>query len=59
MQFDDLGILRAHFFRLIRDHKVSEDIQERLDILRVLTRDGKNIVHLEQDIGIKLSINND
>ena len=52
-QFDDLGILRTHFFQVIRNHNVPEDTQERFDILRVLTLDGKNILHLEQDVGEK------
>ena len=50
-QFDDLGILRAHFFQVVKNHNVREDLQERFDILRVLTLDGKNIVHLEQEMG--------
>ena len=50
-QFDDLGILRTHFFQVVRNHNIPEDTQERFDILRVLTLDGKNILHLEQDVG--------
>ena len=28
VQFEDLGILRSHFFRLVQEHTVEEDVQQ-------------------------------
>jgi len=43
--------LRANFFHLVQEHSVKEDTQQRLEILKVLTRDGKDIEYMEEAIG--------
>lgn len=43
--------MRAHFFRVIQDHDVPEDIANRLDLLKTLTDNGKNITYFEESIG--------
>lgn len=48
-QFDNLHILRYHFFCVIREH--SEDISHRLALLKTLTDNGKNITYFEEKIG--------
>lgn len=43
--------MRAHFFRVIQDHDVPEDIAHRLELLKTLTDSGKNITYFEESIG--------
>lgn len=43
--------MRAHFFRVIQDHDVPEDIANRLELLKTLTDNGKNITYFEECIG--------
>ncbi|GAB0090874.1 Tuberin [Sergentomyia squamirostris] len=50
-QFPNLHLMRAQFFRVIQNHGVPEDIGHRLELLRALTDDGKDISHFEAEIG--------
>ena len=43
--------MRAHFFNVIQNHDVPEDISIRLELLRTLTDNGKNISNFEEAIG--------
>lgn len=43
--------MRGHFFRVIQEHDVAEDTVHRLDILKTLTDNGKNIKDFEDSIG--------
>ena len=45
-------MMRTHFFRLIQNHNIPEDLSLRLDMLRSLTDDGKDIQNFEEEIGI-------
>lgn len=51
-QYKDLSMMRTHFFRLIQNHNIPEDLSLRLDMLRSLTDDGKDIQNFEEEIGI-------
>lgn len=42
--------MRAHFFRLIQNHEIPEDITIRLDLLNKLTENGKDIQNLEAEV---------
>lgn len=48
-QYENLYILRYHFFCVIREHP--EDIAHRLALLKTLTDNGKNITYFEEKIG--------
>lgn len=50
-QYESLSIMRGHFFRVIENHNVPEDITHRLELLRTLTDNGKNIQYFEESIG--------
>lgn len=50
-QYEDLSMMREHFFNVIQRHDVPEDIQNRLDLLRTLTENGKNIKNVDDTIG--------
>ncbi|XP_063696439.1 tuberin [Culicoides brevitarsis] len=50
-QFKDLGMMRGHFFHVIQEHDVHEDLPLRLDLLKALTYNGKEIGHFEEKIG--------
>ncbi|XP_059607432.1 tuberin [Phlebotomus argentipes] len=50
-QFPNLHLMRAQFFRVIQNHAVPEDIGYRLELLRALTEDGKDISYFEAEIG--------
>uniref|UniRef100_A0A1X7VTP7 Rap-GAP domain-containing protein n=1 Tax=Amphimedon queenslandica TaxID=400682 RepID=A0A1X7VTP7_AMPQE len=54
-QCEELGILRAHFFRVIQLHNVEEDFELCFDVIRTLTDSGKNIEYIEQEIGLFMS----
>ncbi|KAM6424528.1 tuberin isoform 5-T5 [Liasis olivaceus] len=45
-----LGILRAHFFRVIKDYPSNEDLHERLEVFKALTDNGKYITYLEEEL---------
>lgn len=46
-----LGILRAHFFKVIKDYPSNEDLHERLEVFKALTDNGKYITYLEEELG--------
>lgn len=50
-QYEDLSLIREHFFKVIQCHDLPEDIQNRLDLLRILTENGKNIKNVDDRIG--------
>ncbi|KAJ6653731.1 hypothetical protein lerEdw1_008757 [Lerista edwardsae] len=49
-QGERLGILRAHFFKVIKDYPSNEDLQERLEVFKALTDNGKYITYLEEEL---------
>ncbi|XP_070617082.1 LOW QUALITY PROTEIN: tuberin [Erythrolamprus reginae] len=49
-QGERLGILRAHFFRVIKDYPSNEDLNERLEVFKALTDNGKHITYLEEEL---------
>lgn len=42
--------MRTHFFQVIQKHNIREDVNYRLDLLRVLTENGKDIQNFEEEI---------
>lgn len=50
-QYEGLAMMRSHYFKVIQNHEVPEDIQQRLELLKTLTNKGKDIVHFEEEIG--------
>ncbi|KAL3274359.1 hypothetical protein HHI36_015757 [Cryptolaemus montrouzieri] len=50
-QNEELRVMRAHFFRFIKTHNNPQDIGQRLQLLIVLTNNGKNVQHFEEEIG--------
>lgn len=46
-----LGILRAHFFKVIKDYPSNEDLHERLEVFKALTENGRYITYLEEELG--------
>uniref|UniRef100_A0A8D0FT80 TSC complex subunit 2 n=1 Tax=Strix occidentalis caurina TaxID=311401 RepID=A0A8D0FT80_STROC len=40
-QGERLGILRAHFFKVIKDYPSNEDLHERLEVFKALTENGR------------------
>ncbi|XP_068103396.1 tuberin [Hyperolius riggenbachi] len=49
-QGERLGVLRAHFFRVIKDYPNKEDLPERREIFKVLTDNGRDITYLEEEL---------
>lgn len=43
-------MMRCRFFLLVQDHTISEDLRLRLDMLRTLTDNGKDIQNFEVEI---------
>jgi tuberous sclerosis 2 len=50
-QYENLEMMRTHFFRVIEHHKVLEDQKDCLDLLKSLTANGKDIQYFEERIG--------
>lgn len=48
---DRLGVLRALFFRVIKDYPSNEDLHERLEVFKALTDNGRHITYLEEELG--------
>lgn len=46
-----MGVLRALFFKIIKDYPSNEDLQERLEVFKALTDDGRHITYLEEELG--------
>lgn len=51
VQGDRLGVLRALFFKAIKDYPSSEDLHERLEVFKALTDNGRHITYLEEELG--------
>ncbi|XP_048645324.1 tuberin isoform X19 [Marmota marmota marmota] len=47
---DRLGVLRALFFKVIKDYPSNEDLHERLEVFKALTDNGKHITYLEEEL---------
>lgn len=43
--------MRAYFFSVILNHEVPDDTLQRLEMLKSLTVNGKDITHFEESIG--------
>lgn len=50
-QGDRLGVLRALFFKVIKDYPSNEDLHERLEVFKALTDNGRHITYLEEELG--------
>lgn len=50
-QYEELGVLRAHFLHVVQDHTIEEDFQPCFDVVCTLTDSGKDILHMEQEMG--------
>lgn len=50
-QYEDMSLMREHFFNVIQNHNVPEDINNRLELLKTLTDNGKNIKNVDDTIG--------
>eukprot|EP00794_Sanderia_malayensis_P008869 gene8869-9818_t len=46
-QRDKLGLLKAQFLRFIENHDVKEDLSLRIELLRVITDNGKDVSYCE------------
>ncbi|XP_072916308.1 tuberin isoform X3 [Hemitrygon akajei] len=51
-QGERLGPMRAHFFRVIKDYPMNCDLQERLEVFKALTENGKDITYFEEDLSL-------
>lgn len=49
-QFDRLKLLRAHFFRVIKEYGHPEDIVQRFELFQALTDNGKDILYFEEEV---------
>ncbi|XP_015992051.2 tuberin isoform X6 [Rousettus aegyptiacus] len=49
-QGDRLGVLRAFFFKAIKDYPSNEDLHERLEVFKALTDNGRHITYLEEEL---------
>ncbi|XP_032124073.1 tuberin isoform X1 [Sapajus apella] len=49
-QGERLGILRALFFKVIKDYPSNEDLHERLEVFKALTDNGRHITYLEEEL---------
>ncbi|KAL1116001.1 hypothetical protein AAG570_005496 [Ranatra chinensis] len=53
-QYERLGMMRAQFFKFIKNHDVEEDIGPRLELLQSLTDHGRDILYLEEEMALFL-----
>ncbi|KAK0095925.1 hypothetical protein PV326_007052 [Microctonus aethiopoides] len=44
-------LMRVKFFLVVKEHEIPEDIGPRLELLQRLTDNGKDIIHLEEQMG--------
>ncbi|KAK3837303.1 MAG: hypothetical protein JOS17DRAFT_680334 [Linnemannia elongata] len=49
-QFEDLGMLRAVFYQAINNHEIWEDFGDKLQALKELTNDGRDVYGFEKNI---------
>ncbi|KAK3596584.1 hypothetical protein CHS0354_015119 [Potamilus streckersoni] len=52
-QLNHLGILRGHFFDVIRNISVPEDLNQRLTLFNILSENGRNLQNFEEETGTK------
>lgn len=50
-QYEELSLMRVHFFRVIQNNDNGEDVQCQLDLLKIITDNGKNIKDIDDVIG--------
>lgn len=50
-QYENLSLMRVHFFRVIQANDNLEDVQWQLDLLKTVTDNGKNIKDIDDLIG--------
>ncbi|XP_014675180.1 PREDICTED: tuberin-like [Priapulus caudatus] len=50
-QYEELGIMRAYFFKVIQDHDVAEDVVPRFDAFKALCDVGKDVYNFEEEVG--------
>ncbi|ELT92479.1 hypothetical protein CAPTEDRAFT_91111 [Capitella teleta] len=50
-QYQQLGMMRAQFFRVIKSHDLIEDLPQRLELFQALTSDGKDLLLFEEETG--------
>ncbi|XP_037940239.1 tuberin [Teleopsis dalmanni] len=50
-QYKSLTLMREHFFLVIQNHEVQEDLKHCLELLDTLTENGKDITNFEEKIG--------
>ncbi|XP_041363648.1 tuberin-like isoform X2 [Gigantopelta aegis] len=53
-QLNNLGILRGHFFRVIQKLTCPEDLQDKLEMFKILSEDGRNLLDFEEETGLFL-----
>lgn len=51
-QSERLGLLRAHFFRVVKEYNHPEDITERFELFQTLTDNGKDILYFEEEVNV-------
>ncbi|KAF9920789.1 Tuberous sclerosis 2-like protein [Linnemannia zychae] len=49
-QFEDLGMLRAIFYQVINNHEIWEDFDDKLQALKELTNNGRDVYGFEKNI---------
>ncbi|KAF9104645.1 Tuberous sclerosis 2-like protein [Mortierella sp. AM989] len=54
-QFDDLGMLRAIFYQVIHGHEIWEDFDDKLQALKELTNNGRDVYGFEKNIALLLA----
>ena len=50
-QYNSLDMMRPVLFNFIRDHKVQEDCDKKVSLLVAMTDNGKDIIHIEEQVG--------
>jgi len=50
-QYNSLDMMRPQLFLFIKEHKMQEDMAKKMSLLVALTENGKDIVHIEEQVG--------
>eukprot|EP00124_Ichthyophonus_hoferi_P002521 Ihof_evm15s174 gene=Ihof_evmTU15s174 len=50
-QYPRLGLMRAHFFSLLQSHYIPADFAYRLDAVRKLTKNGRDLTYFDAQFG--------
>ncbi|ODM95090.1 Tuberin, partial [Orchesella cincta] len=53
-QFEKAGVLRARVFTFVKGHGKVEDTQQRFQLLKALTKNGRDATYFEEKMGIFL-----